>query len=162
LHLSSQDIKKFKLFTEGVVFLMKRKINEGVDNFNSLKEQYALGPYFSKLFYIYRAFGYFMQNRHQEAIEDYKTAEQFVPKDKQISYNQLLAEGIVLVKGRKFEAALKKFDEAQVVISQTGAEKIEPLIYRAMTFAEKTKAALKVRLAVFRTSFRHWRTSSWR
>ena len=38
-----------------------------------------------------------MQNKHDKAIEDYKTAEKYVPKDKSISYNQLIAEGIVMV-----------------------------------------------------------------
>lgn len=60
--VSSEDIEKFKLFCEGVVFLMKRKISEGVKNLNELKEKYILGQYFDKLFYLYRAFGYFMQN----------------------------------------------------------------------------------------------------
>lgn len=65
LGVTSEDIEKFKLFTEGVVFLMKRKINEGVNNLNQLQKKYKLGPYFDPLFYLYRAFGHFMQNKHQ-------------------------------------------------------------------------------------------------
>ena len=53
---------------------MKRKINEGVDNLNRLAEQYTLGSYFDSLFYLYRAFGHFMQNKHNLSIEDYKMA----------------------------------------------------------------------------------------
>jgi hypothetical protein len=36
LKLGTAEIEKFRLFTEGVVFMMKRKINEGVDNFYRL------------------------------------------------------------------------------------------------------------------------------
>lgn len=47
LQVSSSEIEKFKLFTEGVVFMMKRKINEGVENFYKLESQYSpIGPYF--------------------------------------------------------------------------------------------------------------------
>ena len=74
LNITSTEIEKFSLFTEGVVFLMKRKINEGVDNLNRLAEQYTLGSYFDSLFYLYRAFGHFMQNKHNLSIEDYKMA----------------------------------------------------------------------------------------
>ena len=76
---------------------MKRKIGEGVENLNSLQQIYPLGPYFEKLFYLYRGFGLFMQGKHKEAIQDYIAAEKFVPKDKHTSYNQLIAEGIVSV-----------------------------------------------------------------
>jgi hypothetical protein len=59
--VNSTEIEKFKLFAEGVVFMMKRKINEGVENLCKLAEQYSpIGTYFEKLFYLYRAFGLFM------------------------------------------------------------------------------------------------------
>lgn len=44
---------------------MKRKINEGVTNFDKLIENYTLGPYFQKMYYLYKAFGHFMQGKHQ-------------------------------------------------------------------------------------------------
>ena len=116
---------------------MKRKINEGVDNLNKMAEKHTLGPYFDKLFYLYRAFGYFMQNQHHLAIQDYLTAEKYSPKDKYIHYNQLIAEGIVKVNEQKYQDALDKFDQAQNVISAGSHNqnmKIEPFIYRAMTF----------------------------
>lgn len=43
-----------------------------------------------------------MQNKHQLAIEDYRMAEKFIPKDKHITYNQLIAEGIVRVTSGEF------------------------------------------------------------
>jgi hypothetical protein len=55
--------------------MMKRKINEGVDNFYRLAERHSpIGSYFDKLYYLYRAFGHFMQNKHELAIEDYRTS----------------------------------------------------------------------------------------
>lgn len=59
-----------------------------------------------------------MQNKHDLAITDYEKSEKFSPKDKNIKYNQLIAEGIVLIHQEKFEKALEKFDEAQRTISQ--------------------------------------------
>lgn len=83
--------------------MMKRKINEGVENFYQLEEKYSpIGSYFDRLYYLYRAFGHFMQNKHQLAIRDYQTAEKFTPKDRQVRYNQLIAEGIVLVQEENF------------------------------------------------------------
>lgn len=85
-----------------------------------------------------------MQNKHDLAISDYETSEKFSPKDKNIKYNQLIAEGIVMIHQEKFEKALEKFDEAQKTISQgCPTEKIEPYIYRAMTFIEKVKSTNK-------------------
>jgi len=61
--------------------------------------------------------------------------EKYSVKDKHVKYNQLIAEGIVLVEKEGFDQALEKFDQAQNTIS-FGAPtlKIEPFIYRAMTF----------------------------
>lgn len=82
-----------------------------------------------------------MQNKHELAIADYEMAEKFAPKDKYIKYNQLIAEGIVFVHQEQFQKALAKFDEAQTTISSGSAQKIEPYIYRAMTFVEKIKSS---------------------
>lgn len=72
--------------------MMKRKINEGVDNFYQLANEYSpIGPYFEKMFYLYRAFGHFMQSKHDLSITDYEISEKFTPKDKHIKYNQLIA-----------------------------------------------------------------------
>lgn len=43
-----------------------------------------------------------MQNKHDLAIIDYETSEKFTPKDKNIKYNLLIAEGIVLIHQEKF------------------------------------------------------------
>jgi len=86
---------------------MKRKINEGIENFYKLEQFYhPIGLYFEKLYYLYRAYGHFMQNKHAEAIQDYQKAEKFIPKDKHIIYNKLIAEGIVLVNNKNFNGGL--------------------------------------------------------
>lgn len=144
---------------------MKRKIKEGVDNLNRLQSQHTLGPYFDKLFYLYRAFGHFMQNEHQAAINDYLMAEKYTPKDKHITYNQLIAEGIVKVQQGQFENALEKFDQAQNVISVGNSSlKIEPFIYRAMSFVEKIKYKIvqqkSVSFCLFRMIYRLLKRSS--
>ncbi len=38
-----------------------------------------------------------MQSRHGLAIADYEASERYVPKDKSVRYNQLIAEGIVYI-----------------------------------------------------------------
>lgn len=81
---------------------MKRKINEGVANLDTLQQTHTLSPFFNNLFFLYRAFGHFMQNKHSLSIDDYLQSEKYLKKDKHVSYNQLIAEGIVLVSSDHF------------------------------------------------------------
>jgi len=47
-------LKNFQIFTNGVIHLMKRKFQEGVDSLSSLKKLINSGDFLMPLIYIYR------------------------------------------------------------------------------------------------------------
>lgn len=57
-------LEKFRLFTEGVIFLMKRKYKDAIDNFNNIQKSYQLGDFLKPLFHAYRGYGYFCLGKH--------------------------------------------------------------------------------------------------
>lgn len=71
----------YKLFTDGVVSLMKRKITDGVAYLTQMLDNGPLDSYFEPIFYLYRAYGHFMANRHDLAIKDYQIVDRLGEKD---------------------------------------------------------------------------------
>lgn len=65
------------MFTEGVIFLMKRKTKTGLKLLTGLIEkiqqsnQETQNDYITPLVYIYRAYGYFTQDEYGKALKDY-------------------------------------------------------------------------------------------
>ena len=57
-------------FAEGVVYLMKRKYNEGVANLTILINNHSLGDFLRSLVFIYRAYGYICLSKYQKALND--------------------------------------------------------------------------------------------
>ena len=57
-------LDKFKLFTEGAIYLMKKKFKEALEIFDKISKQYQLGDFIKPLFYIFRAYGFFCQGKH--------------------------------------------------------------------------------------------------
>ena len=57
-------------FTEGVVYLMKRKYTEGVANFTLLINNHQLGDFLRSLVFVYRAYGYICLSKYQKALND--------------------------------------------------------------------------------------------
>ncbi len=65
LDIDVKLLQKFKLFTEGVIFLMKRKHKEAIDNFNKMTQVFPkMGDFIKPLLHIYRAYGYFCLGKH--------------------------------------------------------------------------------------------------
>lgn len=59
LDVDSKQLEKFKIFTDGVTFLMKRKFQEGVDRLTQLIKSQNVGEFLTPLLYNYRAYGLF-------------------------------------------------------------------------------------------------------
>lgn len=57
-------LEKFRIFTDGVTFLMKRKHKEGVKNLTGLIKNNTIGEFLKPLVYSYRAYGYFCLGKH--------------------------------------------------------------------------------------------------
>lgn len=74
--LKQKKLIHYKMFTEGVIFLMKRKNKTGIKLLTSLIEklqgqQAATTDYITPLVYLYRAYGYFVQDEFDKALKDY-------------------------------------------------------------------------------------------
>ena len=59
LELEEKAFSKLKLFTEGVIHLMKRKFEEGVTNLTDVIKKQEVGDHFLPMAFNYRAYGYF-------------------------------------------------------------------------------------------------------
>lgn len=69
LELKAPAVEMYKLFTEGVIFLMKRKTTEGLANLNQMRDKHPeMDDFLLKLFYLYRAYGYFVSSQHEKCL----------------------------------------------------------------------------------------------
>ncbi|KRX04632.1 hypothetical protein PPERSA_04447 [Pseudocohnilembus persalinus] len=133
MDIDKQVIENMRIFTEGVIFLMKRKFEEAMENFQILdKKQINLGQFLQPLFHQYRAYGHFCQGNHKSALFDYLAInEDQLDKvsAQNCFYNRHLCEGILAIDTNQFEEALELFQKSHKILKQ----KIEPLFYRAVT-----------------------------
>jgi len=82
----------YKLFTEGVIFLMKRKTKTGVKMLGQLIEKLPTNEalkvdYISSLVYIYRAYGYIILEEYDKALKDYLKSNQMKKLNSSSYYN---------------------------------------------------------------------------
>ncbi|EAS02746.2 tetratricopeptide repeat protein (macronuclear) [Tetrahymena thermophila SB210] len=129
LDTDKKMLEKFRLFTEGVIFLMKRKYKDAIDNFNLITSNFSLGDFMKPLFYVYRAYGYFCLGKHQNALYDYMAVESNLKDDLNSQYNKSLCDGILSVMAGKYEMGLKHFRNAEKIFKQ----KMEPALYRGIS-----------------------------
>lgn len=129
LELKSPSVEMYRLFVEGVIFLMKRKTTEGLANLNKLQEKYPqMDEFLLRLFFLYRAYGYFVSSQHEKCLEDYTACEKHQKKDRHAIFNMLIAQGIVEAKNSSFDKAVEFFNKAQALLPN----KIEPYLYRSV------------------------------
>lgn len=90
--LKQKKLVNYKIFTEGVIFLMKRKTKTGLKLISQVVERYAEGGnesqgYFSEqqdgkpdflenLMYVYRAYANFVVEDYDQCLKDYIKAGQ--------------------------------------------------------------------------------------
>lgn len=70
LDVEQKFILKFKIFTDGATFLMKRKFQEGIDSLSELIKQNLLNDFLKPLTYTHRAYGYFCLGIHDKCLLD--------------------------------------------------------------------------------------------
>ena len=70
LDVDQKVFEKFRLFIDGVTYLMKRKHEDGIKNLTTLVKTQTLGDFLKPLVYSYRAYGYFCLGKHQKALND--------------------------------------------------------------------------------------------
>jgi hypothetical protein len=75
--LKQKKLINYKIFTEGVIFLMKRKTKTGLKLLTSLVDkiqtasQMTQQDYITPLVFLYRAYGYFVTDEYDKALKDY-------------------------------------------------------------------------------------------
>ena len=101
------------MFTEGVIFLMKRKTKTGLKLISQLIErlkpaaddqsgeksagkiaQDASPDYIYNLVFLYRAYGYFVTEEYDNSLKDYIKANQIKKLNANSLYNMSLCQGL--------------------------------------------------------------------
>ncbi|CAD8068857.1 unnamed protein product [Paramecium sonneborni] len=132
LEVDKESIMKLRQFTEGVIFLMKRKYQEGVNVFTQLINNYQLGEFIKKIIFLYRAYGFICLNKFQKALNDLIYVQNFQELDQPSLYNKIVCEGIVMSQSSQFEKAQSQFQKA----SKLFPGKMEPHFYKSLTLIQ--------------------------
>ncbi|KAM3146723.1 hypothetical protein pb186bvf_001253 [Paramecium bursaria] len=126
LDVDIKVIERFRIFTDGVTFLMKRKFEEGIVNLTNLISKNLVNDFLKPLVYQYRAYGLICVGQHQKALQDLQVVNQL---EKASQYNKLICEGICSAMSNLFEQSNQFFVKAQKLFPN----KMEPLFYKATT-----------------------------
>jgi hypothetical protein len=70
LDVDRKALEKFRVFTDGVTFLMKRKFREGIDNLTQLASSQQVSDFLKPLVFSYRAYGFFCTSKYEKALAD--------------------------------------------------------------------------------------------
>lgn len=70
LDVDQKILEKFKIFTDGVIFLMKRKYDEGIEALTKLVNSASISEFLKPMIYQYRAYGYICQSHYGKALSD--------------------------------------------------------------------------------------------
>lgn len=103
-------------FTEGVIFLMKRKTKKGVALLTQMIEKspaLAEEPFLDPLIYVYRAYGRIVLQEYDLALKDLLKASGVRKLSAAGHYNLHLCVGILSVRNKEFDAAKQYFAKAQ-------------------------------------------------
>eukprot|EP00350_Pseudokeronopsis_sp_OXSARD2_P006781 CAMPEP_0170566124 /NCGR_PEP_ID=MMETSP0211-20121228/79635_1 /TAXON_ID=311385 /ORGANISM="Pseudokeronopsis sp., Strain OXSARD2" /LENGTH=392 /DNA_ID=CAMNT_0010887207 /DNA_START=2076 /DNA_END=3254 /DNA_ORIENTATION=- len=120
-NFSSKRMQLYKDFTEGILYLIKRKIKKGVQILSDLleilinnKEQKdkRMIEYLKHQVYIYRAYGYVAIEKYEVAIDDINKAKKLGKVCQASVYNKLLGKGILRMDHEDFLMATRYFMKA--------------------------------------------------
>ncbi|CAD8205734.1 unnamed protein product [Paramecium octaurelia] len=132
LDVEKASIIDLKQFTEGVIFLMKRKYKDAIIIFTELINKQQFGEFIKKHIFVYRAYGFISVNKHQNALKDFNYISNFYPLDPPQLYNKVICEGVVMTQQNYFEKAQSLFQKASQIIPG----KMEPHFYKALTLIQ--------------------------
>ena len=82
MKLKQKKLVNYKMFTEGVIFLMKRKTKTGLKLITQLIDRIKpTSPdiphdYIYNLVFLYRAYAYFVSEEYENSLKDYIKANQ--------------------------------------------------------------------------------------
>ena len=119
--LRQKKLVTYKMFTEGVIFLMKRKTKTALKlicqvadrlkpNESSNKDMAPLSPdYIYNLVFLYRAYGYFVTEDYESSLKDYIKANQVKKLNHSSLYNMVLCQGLKCLSNTEYENAISFF-----------------------------------------------------
>lgn len=133
-----KKLNNYRIFTEGVIFLMKRKTKTGVKMITSLVERIGKATannlennnqhnsladpkensllssdFIYDLVFLYRAYGHFMLEDYDLSLKDYIKSNQIKKLTPAAQYNMTLAQGMKAFTSKEFETAISFFTKAQ-------------------------------------------------
>ena len=119
--LRQKKLVTYKMFTEGVIFLMKRKTKTALKlicqvadrlkpNDSNNKDMPPLSPdYIYNLVFLYRAYGYFVTEDYESSLKDYIKANQVKKLNHSSLYNMVLCQGLKCLSNTEYENAISFF-----------------------------------------------------
>ena len=135
--LKQRKLVNYQMFTEGVIFLMKRKTKTGVKLISSLIERMKPGQnqqpetppdYIYNLVFLYRAYGNFVTEDYDSSLKDYIKANQIKKLNAGATFNMSLCQGLKALNSSEYENAISFFTKA----SQKMPQHRDPFLLRAI------------------------------
>ena len=126
-NFNSKRLQLYKDFTEGVLYLIKRKIKKGVQILSDLleilvnnkeKKDRKQIDYLKHQAFLYRAYGYVAIEKYEVALQDIKKAKKISKLDLPSIYNKLLGKGILRMDHEDYLMATKYFTKASTKFTQ--------------------------------------------
>ena len=108
--------KILHLYTEGVICLMKRKLEEGVNIFtNLLKSNDPILKEFQGNCYENLGFAYFALSKYDKASNMLTQAKKYITVDKSSEFNHILSDAILASSHKSGSKALKMFKSSRLL-----------------------------------------------
>ena len=142
--LRQKKLVTYKIFTEGVIFLMKRKTKTALKLICQVVDRLkpaelpegkkangatALSPdYIYNLVFLYRAYGYFVTEDYESSLKDYIKANQIKKLNHTSLYNMVLCQGLKCLASTEYENAISFFTKC----SQKIPNNRDPYLLRAI------------------------------
>lgn len=124
----SQRLILYKDFTEGVLYLIKRQGDKGVEMLSSLiqklteinaKDRKVMAPTVHTLTFnslIYRAYGHLFNGEYKGGHKDLVDAKEYEKLDKASEYNEIIAKGILMAEAdRSYSSAHELFELSKAI-----------------------------------------------
>jgi tetratricopeptide (TPR) repeat protein len=127
LSVDQKMFSKFRIFTDGVIYLMKRKYDEGIENLSTIIKKNP-SDFLKPMAFCYRAYGNFCAGKIKKSLQDYTELQKFMKLDRAASYNKILCEAILAAEEDNFDLAFSNFDKALKLYKN----KMEPHFYRCV------------------------------
>ncbi|CAD8188211.1 unnamed protein product [Paramecium pentaurelia] len=138
LDVDNKQLQKFELFVGGVIYLMKRNFEDGVQLLTEMITKNHQSDNLKFQAHQYRAYGYFCLSKFNLANQDLELYQENL-LEKASLYNKFLCHGIIKYEDNELEQSKKQFQLAHKILPN----KIEPLFYQSIIQIKKYCSSLE-------------------